>query len=259
MTAAPPAWHDTAAAVPRKGQTVRILTRYGADHEAQFVVAFTSDWPSGAWWSIQNGRVALPFAEAVAWSPDPGARPPRATSAPKAGAAGSPPALVGEVLTEVGRVGGLIRLIPSSSADWTPHPDVAPPRTIAWRLAQIVARLELIFSLDRVELGLESPPSDAGPLDAIELAYAASARAAAEAARSASAASLRAPWQLERDGEAVVMMPRGNAVRAFGMAPLVYHRGELGVLLTALGVAVPHPYPLWSFGESAAAAPARAA
>ena len=256
---APPAWHDTAAAVPRKGQAVRILTRYGADHEAQFVVAFTADWPSGAWWSIQNGRVALPFAEAAAWSPDPEARPPQAAPPPTS-APGPQPALVGEVLTEVGWVGGLIRLIPPPSADWSPHPDVAPPRAIAGRLAQIVARLELIFSLDRVELGLEPPAADAGPLDEIDLSYAASAQAASETARMATAESLQAPWQLERGGEAVVVMPRGNAVRAFGMAPLVYHRGELGVLLTALGVPVPHPYPLWSFGEGAgASAPALAA
>ena len=44
----PPGWHDTAAAVPRRDQAVRILTPYGVDHEAQFVVAFTRDWPSGA-------------------------------------------------------------------------------------------------------------------------------------------------------------------------------------------------------------------
>ncbi|MDT0632913.1 hypothetical protein [Rubrivirga litoralis] len=252
MTAAPPrptvppGWHDTAAAVPRRDQTVRVLTRYGADHQAQFVVAFTADWPQGVWWSIQNGRVTIPFADIVAWSPDPEARPPR--PAPASEPDGPRPALVGEVLAEVGKVGGLIRLIPEASADWTPHPGVASPRTLAWRLAQVVARLELVFALDAVELGLEPAAPEAGPLREADATYGANARAAAEAAARATAASLRAPWQLERGGVAVATMPRGNAVRAFGMAPLVYHRGELGVLLTALGVHVPHPYPLWSFG-----------
>ena len=151
------------------------------------------------------------------------------------------------MLAEVGQVGSLIRLIPQDSADWTPHPDVPSSRALAWRLAQIVARLEWIFALDAVELAFEPVAPEAGSLETMAATYAANARATAEAA--ATAEALRAPWRLERDGAVVVSMPRGNAVRAFGMAPLVYHRGELGVLLTALGVRVPHPYPLWSFGE----------
>ena len=245
----PPGWHDAAAAVPRKDQTVRILTRYGADHAAQFVVAFTEDWPSGAWWSIQNGRVTLPFADAAAWSPDPEARPPRSPAPAGGGRAEPRPALVGEVLAEVGKVGRLIRLVPRPSADWSPHPGVASPRVLAWRLAQVVARLEWIFTLDAVELALVPPVPADGSLDAVAATYAANAQAATEAAETATAASLQAPWQLEQDGDAVVTTPRGNAVRAFGLTPLVYHRGELGVLLTSLGVRVPHPYPLWSFGD----------
>jgi hypothetical protein len=227
------------------------------DHAAQFVVLHTTDWPSGAWWSLRNGRTTLPFAEVSAWSPDPAARPPAAgdgaapepADEPQAG--GAPrPALVDELLTEVGRAGRLIRLVPPGTADWSPHPDVLPLGALTVRLAQIVARVAWIIELDHVEAWFEPPAPELPPPAETAAAYAADERAVTALAEGLTAADLRAPWRLERGGEVVVEMPRGNALRAFGIAPLVYHRGEAGLLLTALGVRVPHPYPLWTVGEA---------
>ena len=74
---------------------------------------------------------------------------------------------------------------------------------------------------------------------------------------SMTADGLRAPWRLQRDGMLSAQLPRGDALRTFGLTPLVYHRGELSLLLTMLGVDVPHPYPLWTIKEAPLPAPRR--
>lgn len=257
----PPGWHALAAVVPRRDQTVRILTTRGVDHQARFVVVHTNAWPSGAWWSVQSGHVTLPFSEVVAWSPDPEARPHRpGAGAPGAapGEAGPPPlarpALVSELLAEVGQTGSVIRLVPRDFVDWTPHPDVPPLRVLSWRLVRIVARIGWILELDGIELAFEPEVLVSRAPDEVLATYIANEQTVTELAERVTAEALRAPWRLERNGAPLVEMPRGDALRTFGLTPLVYHRGEAGLLLTALGVRVPHPYPLWSFEERTAGA-----
>lgn len=247
----PLGWHDPAAVIPRKDQVVRILTARGVDHTAQFVVVHTSAWPSGAWWAVQNGQVTLPFAEVVAWSPDVEARDGLADRADGGvGRVLAPrPALIGEVLAEVGRTGNIIRLVPPDFADWTPHADVPPLRVLSWRLVRIVARIGWILELDTVELLFEPDVPETRSPEEVIATYAANERSVAEVAEGLDADALRAPWRLERNGELLVEMPRGDALRSFGLTPLVYHRGEAGLLLTALGVRVPHTYPLWAFQD----------
>lgn len=253
----PPGWHALAAVVPRKDQVVRIVTDRGVDHAARFIVVHTNEWPSGAWWSLVNGSATLPFASVLAWSPDAESRPPLPGAAErdsaKSGAVERPPlprpALINEVLAEVGQTGSVIRLVPKDLADWTPHADVPPLRVLAWRLVRIVARIGWILELDAIELSFEPDVPYARSVDDTLATYLANELTVTEVAADVTAEALRAPWRLERNGERLIEMPRGDAVRTFGLSPLVYHRGEAGLLLTALGVRVPHPYPLWAFRE----------
>lgn len=252
----PPGWHALATVVPRKDQVVRILTDRGVDHAARFVVMHTNEWPSGAWWSLVNGNATLPFPSVLAWSPDAEARPPLpGAPGPAPAESGAPPglsprpALVNEVLAEVGQTGNVLRLVPRDLADWTPHADVPPLRVLSWRLVRIVARIGWILELDSIELSFEPDVPYARSVDDTLATYFANELTVTEVAAGITPEALRAPWRLERNGELLVEMPRGDAVRTFGLSPLVYHRGEAGLLLTALGVRVPHPYPLWAFRE----------
>ena len=247
----PPAWHDVSVRVPRRDQVVRVLTVRGVDHAARFAVAHTDGWPSGASWALLNGQANLPFHDVVAWSDDSEARPPRPTAPAEAGAPAEPPAVLGEVLTEVERTGAVLRLLPPEHLAWSPHPEIPPLHTLALRLVRIVARVGWILDLDDIELSFEPDLPDLPTVNDLVRTYAANEAEVRRLAGRVDAAALRAPWSLEQNAAPLARTTRGRALRLFGLTPLVYHRGEMALMLTALGVRVPHPYPLWAFSEPA--------
>ncbi len=248
----PPGWYNPADRVPRRDQMVRVLTRHGVDHRAQFLVTHTDSWPSGAAWLVSNGREALTFAEVVSWSPDPNTPPPKRSPQGKAEPPGQRPAILNEVLIEVERTGTLLRLLPSGQLDWSPHPDIPTLRLLSYRLVRIVARIGWILDLDRVEVLFEPDLPELQSPEEVIATYAANESDVQKYAVSLTAQDLRAPWLLERNGASLAHLPRGDALRTFGLTPLVYHRGELALLLTALGIRVPRPYPLWPIGDTSA-------
>jgi len=162
---------------------------------------------------------------------------------------GTRPVILSEMLIEVKRTGELLRLPRPAQLDWSPHPDVPTLRDLSWRLVRLVERIGWILELDRFDLTFEAavPATD----DILEV-FNASRRAVTQVVGGLDAAAMRATWTLEREGAAVVCLPRGDALRTFGLTPLAYYRGELAQLLTALGSPVPHPTPLWCFEESEA-------
>ena len=252
----PPGWADPATQIPRRDQIVRVLTAHGTDHAAQFVVVHTDDWPSGASWSLRSRDETLPFAEVVAWSPDPEAHPPHENNdpedpaAPEAATPSPRPALFDEVIDEVDRTAAVLRLLPVEPIDWSPHPDIPNLRVLAHRLVRIVARVGWILELDSIELSFEPDLPDLPTPGEIVETFEANATTIREMADRLGGEDLRAPWLLERNGVPIVRLPRGNAVRVFGLTPLVYHRAEVALLLTAMGIHVPHPYPLWAIRDA---------
>ncbi len=238
---------------------MRVLTRHGVDHRAQFVVAHTDAWPSGASWMASHGRAPLPFAEVVSWSPDPDTPlpAPSAPHKPSEPTAPAPrPAILSEVLIEVERTGAVLRLLPPDQLDWSPHPDIPSLRVLSGRLVRLVARIGWILELESVELLFEPDLPHLQTPDEIVETYTANEETVHETVAGLTGDDLRAPWLLERNGEPVARLTRGDALRSFGLTPLVYHRGELALLLTAIGIGVPHPYPLWAFKEAAVDGPA---
>lgn len=252
LPALPVGWYNLADRVPRRDQAVRILTQRGTDHRAQFVVAYTDAWPSGASWLLPS-HDALPFADVLMWSPDPDAMPPRGigpAQADEGPESTSPrPAILNEVIIEVERTGTLLLLLPTDHLDWSPHADIPTLRVLSWRLVRLVARIGWILELDKLDVDLEPEIDVEG---GIAEAYEANEEGVRAAVVRLGAEAMRASWRLERGGQAVARLPRGDALRTFGLTPLVYYRGQLAELLTALGVDVPTPSPLWPFREGGA-------
>ncbi|MGB3544839.1 DinB family protein [Rubrivirga sp.] len=254
-------WYSPSTRIPRRDQVVRILVDSGVDHEARFVVEHTDDWPSGAWWELTNGRASHPFDRVEQWSPDPSARPPQNEAEPPVPAAHPPteadkqpprnttPAILNETLQEIERTGEVLKLFPTSHYDWSPHPDIASIRVLALRLVRIVARMGWILELETLELMFEPDLPDFAEPDHIAETYAANASTVRDLIPSLTGEHLRQRWTLERNGQVVAAMERGEALRQFGLTPIVYHRGEAAVLMTALGLKAPHPYPLWAFED----------
>ena len=246
---------------------MRIATDVGATFEAVFRVEHTRDWPSGASWALANGHRHVPFADVHAWSADPFTTVPAFLPArapepepveadePYIPLGGVAPALVRETAHEIERTGALLRLMPPDQLDWSPHPDLPTLRTLARRLIRIVARIRWILEIDTIETSFEPdlPPLES-LADLIET-FRASAATAAEMTPHLSGSALNEPWSLERNGESVQRLPRGEALREYGLRPLVYHQAEIALLLVSMGLPVPHPYPAWTFAEAPAPEP----
>lgn len=264
-----PGWFSPSERVPRKDQTVRVSMGAGSTHVARFVVEHTHEWPSGASFALANGHRVVPFAEVAAWAPDPETTTPpfaptddeTADETPDAvstdrhaanrRAPDAAPAIVAEIGTEVARTEALLRLLPADQLDWSPHPDLPSLRILARRLIRIVARIRWIAELDSVEASFEPDLPVFDSVADLVATFHASAASAAEIAPHLTGATLRAPWTLERNGDPVVQMARGEALREFGLRPLVYHQAEIALLLVSMGLPVPHPYGRWPFAEVA--------
>ncbi len=263
----PPDWYDPDVRVPRRDQVVRVHTATGVDHVAQFVVHHTDDWPSGAAWSLGNGHAWLPFTDVEAWSPDPQAHPPAAApppsapsnaldpdargSEPDAPSAPNRPALSAEIEAELRRTRAVLALLPPDHMDWSPHPSLPTLRVLAGRLVRIVARIGWMLEFDEVEMAFEPSVSDLDAVNDLVAAFDANEREVLTLLDGVDADALRAPWRLDHHGEPVARMTRGGALRELGLTPIVYHRGEAALMLTALGIRPPHPYPVWAFDDAA--------
>ncbi|PAP76977.1 DinB family protein [Rubrivirga marina] len=258
-----PAWYDATARVPRQGQLVRIVTQGGVDHAAFFEVTHTDDWPAGVAWVLENGRSSLPFDQVVLWSPDPSAvapnrsepppdetPPDEAPSGPEFASEPERPAILTEALFEIEQTETVLKSLPPDQYDWTPHPDIATLRTLSRRLVRIVARMSWVLELDALEVMFEPDlPQFKTPAELIET-YRSNADTVRSLIPTTTPDDLQGTWRLERDGVEIARMSRGSALRRFGIAPMVFHRGEASVMLTALGLVPPHPYPEWAFRET---------
>ena len=259
MTSLPSDWYELTTRVPRQGQTVRVVTDVGVSHVVRFEVAHTNDWPSGASWALANGHAPLPFARVALWSPDLAAPPPSLTpaapepEAPPAQVPSTPPVLTA-ALAEIDQTLTVLHSLPPDQYDWSPHPDIVTLRTLARRLVRIVARIGWILELDSVELLFEPDLPDFETANELVVTFQSNADAVRAIVPKVTEGALWEPWRLERNGETIVETPRGTALRRYGIAPMAYHRGEAAVLLTALGLAAPHPYPEWAFKEASQAA-----
>lgn len=257
---APVGWHRPSNRVPRRGQLVRVVTVRGTSHRARFAVVHTEAWPSGASWALGDAATPLPFADVALWSADPDAAPPVARTAaapppPEEKPAARPPAVLDELEAELDRTESVLHLLPADRSGWSPHPDIPPPRLLAWRLVRVVTRIGWILDLDGVDLSLEPDLPDLRTPGEIVQVYKANAEDVRRAAAGLDAAALRAPWRLGQHAATLLELPRGDALRRFGLTPLVYHRGEVALLLTALGIAVPHPYQLWPISDPPVSGP----
>ncbi|WP_412063443.1 DinB family protein [Rubrivirga sp. IMCC45206] len=250
-------WYAAAARLPRRDQSVRVRTGTGHFPLARFEVAFTEDWPAGVSWVLGSDQ-RLPFSDVVAWTPDVEAPAPEPDPPPVAEPVPEPdtprplPALAAELQSEVERTKAVLRLLPQSLMDWSPHPDIPTLSTLALRTVRIAARIGWMLDLDEMEQSFEPDVPDFETVDQIFVSYSANAEEVAELIEALDGERLSQPWRLVRNGGLVSEMPRGNALRWYGLTPLIHHRAEISIMLRALGIHPPHLYPGWAFTDAVA-------
>ncbi len=251
-----PGWTSPSQRVPRLDAHVLIQTLAGHVQQAQFRVAHTEAWPSGASWAIEGREADLPFGSVQAWAPvgtplpalaEPSAPEPPEPSAPAADAPSPPrpPAIAVEVQAEVAATRPVLEAVPDYALDWRPHADLPTLAGAGQRVVALVARIATILDGTEYDVSWPELASDATDRAGLLREFDAAAAAVAPLTEALSVPAIIEPWTLRQEGRAVLTLPRGDVLRRLGLSPLVHHRGQLALYLRTLGVPLAPLYGAW--------------
>lgn len=138
----------------------------------------------------------------------------------------------------------LLERCPVAAFGWTPHPRSFTLGALATHLTRLPRWGERILSqpdYDLVNAGTDQAPALATPADVLA-AFDQTTRAVRALLTTLSDAELSAPWQLKRNGEVLLTVPRVAAFKSFVINHLVHHRGQLSVYLRLQDVPLPPMY-----------------
>lgn len=249
-----PGWTTPEQRVPRRDAHVLIQTARGLIHLAQFRVAHTEEWPSGASWAIESLEADLPFGAVCAWAPEgtplpaplePAAPADAPADAPVPAPGRRPPAIAVEVQAEIVATRPLLDAVPDYALDWRPHPDLPTLAGAGRRVVALVGRIGTI--LDGTEYDVSWPEAASDARDRVTLLreFDAAAAIVAPLTETLQVSGIVEAWTLRQNGRALLTLPRGDVLRRLGLSPLVHHRGQLALYLRTLGVPLAPLYGAW--------------
>jgi len=153
------------------------------------------------------------------------------------------PGLLPEFDQEMAVTRRLLERSPAGSFDWTPHPKSFTLGALSTHLTRIPRWGERILTQPDYDLtsAPATPPPHATPAEVLA-AFDAAVGAVRQLLTTLSEAELQAPWQLKRNGDVMLTVPRVAAFKSFVINHSVHHRGQLSVYLRLLDVPVPAMY-----------------
>jgi uncharacterized damage-inducible protein DinB len=144
---------------------------------------------------------------------------------------------------EMMRTAAVLRALPASSLEWTPHPRSYPLGRLAMHVATLPGWMRAYTTRDDYDMGAGgSGPASPGSLVEVTDAFSDAATRGRAALAACTDDHLRQPWTLRRHGAVVATMSRGEAIMTFALQHLAHHRGQLTVYLRLLECAVPALY-----------------
>lgn len=138
----------------------------------------------------------------------------------------------------------LLERSPAASFEWAPHPKSFTLGALATHLTRIPRWGERILTQPDYDLSSAPstpPPAHTTPADVLT-AFDSAVSAVRQLLTSLSDAELQAPWQLKRNGDVILTVPRVAAFKSYMINHSVHHRGQLSVYLRLLDVPVPAMY-----------------
>ena len=154
------------------------------------------------------------------------------------------PGLLPEFDQEMAVTRRLLERSPAGSFDWTPHPKSFTLGALSTHQTRIPRWGERILTqpdYDLTSAPATPPPPHATPAEVLA-AFDAAVGAVRQLLTTLSEAELQAPWQLKRNGDVMLTVPRVAAFKSFVINHIVHHRGQLSVYLRLLDVPVPAMY-----------------
>jgi uncharacterized damage-inducible protein DinB len=142
------------------------------------------------------------------------------------------------------RVRDALARVPGDRLDWRPHPRARSLGELVVHVARIPGWIDGLLDAASYDLSAGSagePPVPAAT-EEILARFDANCARARQAIAARSDDELTASWRLERSGELVRALTRGEAVRVYLLDHWIHHRGQLVVYLRLLDVPVPALY-----------------
>ena len=155
--------------------------------------------------------------------------------------------LIDPILAELAHEGAttrrLLERLPQDRLGWQPHQKSMTLGRVATHIAEIPGWVGSIVEKDEFDLGASGyVPPTLGSVAEIIAMFDKSVATAAETLKRQSNDRLLAKWQLKKNGQLVVEMPRLGMIRSFLMNHLIHHRGQLSVYLRLQNVPLPSIY-----------------
>lgn len=136
----------------------------------------------------------------------------------------------------------LLDVIPEDKLSWRPHPKARSLGELAMHIATLQGGVAELGELDSKEAGNFPPDAEATSLSQILEAFAESLKKAKEIVEATTDARAMKDWQLTKDGETVLAMPRFSFWRSILLNHNYHHRGQLSAYLRELDVKLPSIY-----------------
>ncbi|HSJ24873.1 MAG TPA: DinB family protein [Longimicrobiales bacterium] len=151
--------------------------------------------------------------------------------------------LFADLEPEIASTRRVLDRLPDDRFGWRPHDRSWTLGELATHITNLLQWQLLIIGQDELDLAAPQPPRNALPdRVAVLEEYDASAAALRAAVGRLDDDRLRADWTLRAGDHVISRQPRAVSLRMFGVSHMIHHRGQLGVYLRLLDVAVPGVY-----------------
>lgn len=151
--------------------------------------------------------------------------------------------VLSELAHETGTTRRLLERVPAQRLAWSPHQKSMALGRLATHIAEIPGWVGSIVDKDEFDIGASGyvPPSLSSVAEIVAM-FDKNVAMATESLQRQDNQRLLANWQLKKNGQLVVQMPRLAMIRSFLMNHLIHHRGQLSVYLRLQDVPLPSIY-----------------
>jgi uncharacterized damage-inducible protein DinB len=151
--------------------------------------------------------------------------------------------VLSELAHEAGTTRRLLDRVPAQRLAWAPHQKSMSLGRLATHIAEIPGWVGSIVDKDEFDVGARGyvPPTLASVAEIVAM-FDKNVAMATESLKRQGNERLLANWQLKKNGQLVVQMPRLAMIRSFLMNHLIHHRGQLSVYLRLQDVPLPSIY-----------------
>ncbi len=136
----------------------------------------------------------------------------------------------------------VIERVPTDLLGWRPHAKSMSLGELATHIAKIPRGISAMAQMSSFDAANFPSPSTAGSSEELVTIFDSSIADARTTIGSMNDADLARPWRMTRDGQDLMVMPRGAVLRNILFNHWYHHRGQLTVYLRLNDVALPSVY-----------------